>query len=141
MHGVVWRRLDLQFRRLVHQHHGVAAPPSELGSDVIDHPPRGHLDQPAARVVGHALLRPLQRGGQQRFLHRVLCGGEVAEPPDHCAEHLRRQVAQQVLAREVAGRCGHMSTGGTLITCRTSIGMFSGTPPLPGAADARAAIS
>ena len=34
-----------------------------------------------------------------------------------------------------------MSTGGALITWRTSIGMFSGTPPFPGAADARAAIS
>ena len=33
------------------------------------------------------------------------------------------------------------STGGALITSRTSIGMFIGTPPLPGAADARAAIS
>jgi hypothetical protein len=27
------------------------------------------------------------------------------------------------------------------MTWRTSIGMFNGTPPLPGAADARAAIS
>ncbi len=35
---------------------------------------------------------------------------------------------------------GHTSTGGALITSRTSIGMLSGTPPLPGAADTRAAI-
>ncbi len=83
----------------MHQHHAVAAPARELGADVIGHAPRGDLDQPAARIVGHALLRPLQRGGEQRFLHRVLGGGEVAEPPDHRAEHLRRELAQQVLAR------------------------------------------
>jgi hypothetical protein len=34
-----------------------------------------------------------------------------------------------------------MSTGGALMTSRTSIDMFNGTPPFPGAADARAAIS
>ena len=35
------------------------------------------------------------------------------------------------------GRAGHSrSSGGALITWRTSIGMFSGTPPVPGAAEA-----
>jgi hypothetical protein len=34
-----------------------------------------------------------------------------------------------------------MSTGGALITSRTSIGMFNGSPPGPGAVEARAAIS
>jgi hypothetical protein len=33
------------------------------------------------------------------------------------------------------------SSGGPLITCRTSIGMLIGDPPGPGAADARAAIA
>jgi len=33
------------------------------------------------------------------------------------------------------------SGGGPLITCRTSIGMFSGLPSRPGAAEASAAIS
>jgi len=33
------------------------------------------------------------------------------------------------------------SSGGPLITCRTSIHMFMGDPPGPGAADARAAIA
>ena len=108
---------------------------------MIGHAPRGDLDQPAARVVGHALARPLQRRREQRLLHRVLGGGEVAEAPDDRAEHLRRELAQQVLARAVQSSRRHMSTGGALITSRTSIGMFSGTPPLPGAADARAAIA
>ena len=102
----------------------------------------GDLDQPAARVVGHALARPLHGRRDQRFLNRVLRGGEIAEAPDHGAEHLRREVAQQVLGRRGSRRrWNHMSTGGALITWRTSIGMLSGAPPLPGAADARAAIS
>ena len=69
---------------------------------------------------------------EQRLLDRVLRGGEVAEAPDDRAEHLRRELAQQVLAGEVERRCRHTSTGGALITWRTSIGMFSGAPPVPG---------
>ena len=93
----------------------------ELGADVIGHAPRGDLDQPAARVVGHAFARPLHRRREQRFLHRVLGGGEVAEAADHRAEHLRRQLAQQVLAGDVQPAVRHTSTGGALITSRTSM--------------------
>ena len=105
------------------------------------HAPRGHVDQPAAWVVGHALLGPLHRRREQRLLHCVLRGSEVAETPDDRPEDLRREVAQQALAGRVQAARRHRSTGGALITSRTSIGMFSGAPPGPGAADARAAIS
>ena len=98
------------------------------------------ISQPRG-LSGTPSSRPLQRRREQRLLHRVLGGGEVAEAPDHRAENLRRELAQQVLAGGVQGRGRHTSTGGALITSRTSIGMFIGTPPLPGAADARAAIS
>ena len=44
-------------------------------------------------------------------------------------------------ARASSGGDGHSrSSGGPLITCRTSIAMLSGSPPGPGAADALAAI-
>ena len=119
----------------------LAAPPGQLGAELIDHAPGGDLDQPAARVVGHALLGPLQGGREQRLLDRVLRGGEIAEAPDHRAENLRRQLAQQVLASEVEGRSRHMSTAGADITSRTSIRRFIGAPPGPGAADARAAMA
>ena len=99
------------------------------------------MDQPRARVVGHALLRPLDGCRDERLLHRVFRGGEIAEAADHGAEHLRRELAQQMLAGKIDGGCRHRSTGGALITSRTSIGMLSGAPPMPGAADARAAIS
>lgn len=61
--------------------------------------------------------------------------------PGHRAEHLRREVAQQ--APDICGRflSRHASDGGALGTWRTSIGMMSGLPPGPGAAEARAAIS
>src|SRR5678815_3946651 len=104
---------------------------------MIGHPPHGDLDQPAARVVGDPVRGPLLRRRDERLLHRVLRGGEIAEAADHRAEHLRRELAQQALT----GEAGHTSTGGPLITSRTSIGMLSGLPPGPGAADARAAIS
>ena len=37
----------------------------------------------------------------QRFLDRVLGRGEVAKSPDDRAQHLRRELAQQVLGRVV----------------------------------------
>ena len=52
-----------------------------LAADVIGHPPRRDLDQPAARIVGHALARPLRGRGDERLLHRVLGRGEVTVAP------------------------------------------------------------
>ena len=96
--------------------------------------PRGLSGTPSR---GHCRGR-----GDQRLLHRILRGGEVAEAPHHRAEHLRRELAQQVLGRRIQRtRWSQLSTGGALITSRTSIGMFSGAPPGPGAAEARAAIA
>ena len=47
-----------------------------------------------------------------------------------------------VLARRLGiANFTDISCGGALITSRTSIGMLRGTPPRPGAADARAAIA
>jgi len=40
----------------------------------------------------------------QCLLHGVLGRGEVARSPDHRAEHLRRQVAQQTLDAEARRR-------------------------------------
>jgi hypothetical protein len=132
-------------KRLVHEL--VLAPPSgRFGAKLIGHPARGDLDEPSARIVRHPFFRPFRGSNQQRFLHRVLGGGEIAVPPDDRAEHLRRQLAQQVLARSPATSCRHRaglahgSTGGALITSRTSIARLSGFPPGPGAAEARAAI-
>ena len=91
---VVKRRLgrDLQDDRRL------AAAPGQLGAQVIRHASRGDLDQPAARVVGNALLRPLHGRREECLLHGVFGGGKVAESPDDRAENLRRELAQQVLA-------------------------------------------
>src|ERR1700704_4803159 len=98
---------------------------------------RRDLDQPGARVLGQAVSRPLRRRRDQGFLDRILRSGEVAEPPDYGAQRLRREVAQQVLDVGLERR-GHQSqsSGGPLITWRTSIVMLSGAPPGPGAAEA-----
>src|SRR5579859_7618786 len=47
---------------------------------MICHPPGGDLNQPAARVIGHALLRPLRGRREERLLHRVFCSGEFLNP-------------------------------------------------------------
>jgi len=82
----------------------------------------------------------LRGSGDQRFLHGVLAGSEITKTSQRRAEHLRRQVAQQLLGSTVQRREGHAVSGGPLITWRTSIAMLSGLPPGPGAAEASAAI-
>ena len=118
---------------------GLAIATRDLAADVIGHASERHVNQPAARIVRNTVARPLRGRCDQRFLHGVLAGSEIAEPSHRRAEHLRRQLAQQVLGPTVERRRGHFCSGGPLMTWRTSIGMLKGTPPGPGAADASAA--
>src|SRR5262249_22600628 len=112
----------------------------DLTSHVIGETTKRDVVQPSARILGNALRRPL-RGGDQRLWHRVLRRREVGVSAGDDAEHLRREVAKQMLDHRIGRRLlRQTSTGGALITWRTSIGMLSGSPPFPGAADASAAI-
>lgn len=137
--ALVERRDDGLVGRRLHDDEGLAPSPRELCAQVIGHFARCHVDEPRARIVGDALGRPLHRRSDEGFLDGVLGGAEIAVASNDHPEHLRRQVAQQVLA----GICGsdQGSTGGALITSRTSIARLSGLPPLPGAEEARAAIA
>ena len=72
-----------------------AGGPARCG--LVDQPPGGDGDQPAARVVRHAVGGPLRGRGQQRLLDGVLARVELAVAADQRAEDLRRQLAQQVL--------------------------------------------
>ena len=133
---------DLLLRGHQADHYRLPVAARGLGADMIGDASRRDLDQPAAWVIRQTIARPLRRRRDQGFLNLVLRGGEVVEPPDHGAQHLRREVAQEVLGRGVQRR-GHQvrSLGGPLITCRTSIARLSGVPPGPGAAEASAAIA
>jgi hypothetical protein len=71
--------------------------PGPVASPLVDHPPLGGLNQPAARLRRNTVSRPVHGGREQRFLDRVLGGVEVAMPADERAEDLRRRLAQQVL--------------------------------------------
>ena len=53
--------------------------------------------EPAAGVLGDSFGGPLRRRGDQRLLHRVLRRGKVTLPANDGGEHLRPQLAQQVL--------------------------------------------
>ena len=120
---------------------GLAAAARARAAQLVSEPAHRDLDEPAARVVGEAFDGPLAKRRDERFLHGVFRRGKIPAAPDDGAEHLRREIAQPALGVVIECRARHMSEGGALITCRTSIGMFSGTPPLPGAAEASAAIA
>src|SRR5712692_2639371 len=137
-------------RRLLgglYSHGAFPAPPRLLTSNVVRHAPGGDLNQPGARIVGNALPRPLQDRCHQRLLNGILGGREIMETADHRAEHLRSEFAQQTLGSDLPWSRGHsrscynISGGGPPGIGRTSIGMYSGAPPGPGAAEARAAIA
>ena len=123
-------------------------PPRCFAAEVIGHAAGRDVNEPAARIVGDPFLRPLHARRDQRLLHRIFGGGEIPEAADDGAENLRRELAQQALGVRIQPRGRHGSTGGALITSRTSIGMLSGFPPGPAppthprrSRNARAALS
>ena len=71
---------------------GLPPPAGHLAAHMIRHAPRGHLNQPGARIVGESFPRPLDGRRHQRFLDRVLDGGEIAKTADDGAQHLRREL-------------------------------------------------
>lgn len=119
----------------------LAAASGQLAAQVVGEAPQGDVIEPAAWVGGNALGGPLGRRSDQCFLYRVIRGGEVSVTARDGAEHLRGKLAQQVPDGRVQGLRRHTSTGGAVMTWRTSNGMISGLPPGPGAAEALAAIS
>src|SRR5260370_14150148 len=125
----------------LHNGGGFAAAASALAADVIGHAPASDLNQPGARIVGHAFARPLNGRREQGLLHGVLGGGEVAKTSDDRAEHLRRKFSQQVLRSDHQLRPPTNSSGAPAITCRTSMGMSVDSPPGAGPAESRASIS
>jgi len=145
LHGQIRRRRERLLDPPLADDDVLATASREFTPEIIGHPPHRDLEEPAARVGRDPLLRPLRGRRDERFLNRVLRGREVPVTPRDRAEHLRCEVAQQVpeirRRRPCRGVGIHASAAGALMTCRTSIGMTSGLPPGPGAADAFAAIS
>ena len=88
----------------------LAAAARHLAAQVVGDAAQGDVVQPAARVGGDALRRPLRRRGDQCLLHRVLRRVEVAVPPRHRAQHLRRKLAQQACDGGLEG-CAHWGRG------------------------------
>ena len=85
-------------RRLLDERGLLAAGPRRLGPQRVDQPPGGDGDQPAARIVRHALSRPLLRGRDQRLLGGVLSEVEAAVAPGDGGEDLGRELPQEPLA-------------------------------------------
>jgi len=74
---------------------------SHLSAHMVGHPPGGDVNEPAARIVGHAFPRPLNDRCHQCLLNGILGGGEVMETADDRAEYLRHEFAQQMLGTGV----------------------------------------
>jgi hypothetical protein len=51
--------------------------------------------------VRHTFPRPLHRCREQRLLNGVFGGGEIMEASSYRPEHLRRELAQQMLGTGV----------------------------------------
>src|SRR5690606_3222519 len=115
-------------------HRVLAPPPRLLGPEQVGEPARGHGDEPAARVVRHALLRPPQGRRQQRLLDRVLGRVEVAVAAHDRAEDLRRQLTQQDLGQTISSALPWMGRTSTYHSSRAAC-------PGCGAPASRAAIS
>ena len=104
------------------RHRDLVLPPAPglLAARGVHQPPGRHGDQPAPRVVRGPIPGPLQRGGQQGLLGRVLAEVEVPEPAQQRPEDLRRQFAQQVPGVTVRGHSGLRHQGSGLSAVRGS---------------------
>ena len=105
-----------------------AADPGALAYRVDALESRGR-HEPRARVVGHAVARPLLDGRREGFLHRFFGAVEVAEQADQRRQHAPGFLAPDRLdarLRIARGACAQMrgSTGRTSIVPPTrSVGM------------------
>ena len=83
------------------RHCGFPLATGNFAAHLVGHAAACDLNQPAPRILGNTLLRPLREGRDHGLLHRILGGGEVAKTASDCAEHLRRKFAQQMLGSRV----------------------------------------
>jgi hypothetical protein len=75
----------------------LAAAARGFAAHVIAQTPQGDFVKPAARVVRYTFELPLLRCGKQRLLSCVLRRCKIAMASRERAEHLRREVTQQLL--------------------------------------------
>ena len=118
----------------------------------IDQPARGAAREPALRLLRDSRAGPAVGGRDERLLDGVLRRVEVAVPARERAKDPRREVAQQVLdltlrrqrwppAVWAYSTISSGVDGPSSMIRRTWTGCCSGTPPGPGTAETRAAIS
>ena len=66
-------------------------------AQLIGHPPHCNVIEPSFRIVRNSFDWPLGRSRDERFLHSVFCGCEITMTSCDGAEHLRSEIAKQVL--------------------------------------------
>ena len=117
----VRRRRDERVGRDARRGPAFAAPPRVRAPELVGEAARCHRDQPRAWLLRHPLGRPLPRGGEQRFLGRILAGVELAVAAHERSEDLRRQFPKQILDARVGA---HISSPPAFMSGRTSIAVY-----------------
>ncbi len=150
---VIFDRRSIQagfrhMRRLLHDFR-LATPPCRFAADKVHHLSKSNLRQPGARIVGNSVARPLHHCRNRRFLNGIFGRLEItksfapqarAPMASVLARALRSEDRMIVPNPRFASQCQNPKSLWLPSTCRTSIGIFAGFPPGPGAADARAAM-
>jgi hypothetical protein len=95
---------DPSFRCVLRRRQSLPISAGSVAPPLVDQPPRGGLEEPAARLLRNPVSRPALGRRDQRLLDGVLGGVEVAVPANESAEDLRRQLAQQILDTGLRGQ-------------------------------------
>ncbi len=88
---------DLVLHRLGHFQELGSSCHRSLAAEPVDRPVSGGHDEPARRIVRHAVPRPALHGDRKRLLDGFLGAIEVAEEADHCGEDPPPLPAEDVL--------------------------------------------
>src|SRR6185503_14666440 len=78
-----------------------AMTPRYFTAQLISHPPHCNVIEPAFGIVRNPFDWPLGRSRDECFLHGIFCRREITMTSCNGAEHLRSEIAKQVLDTEV----------------------------------------
>ena len=112
-----------------------------VGAPDVDQPAGRDRDQPRLRAVRQALLGPRSSAAASSASWTASSAVSKSRYRRATTARTRGASSRSRSSTDGAGHPGQASAGGGPMIGRTSIGMPSGAPPTPGAADALAAIS
>lgn len=124
--GLTKRRWHDRFDAEAFARNSIFAPTAcHFAPQVIGEPTHRNVIQPATWILRNTIDWPLRGRSNHRFLNGILGSAKIMVSPRNGAEHLRGEIAKQVL--DVRGAIRDLlrqaSTVGALMISRTSMGM------------------